>query len=228
MDRMKMRAHCCAALLGLTFLTPATQAAFVVTGGSTGGLPVSGNDYNGDLLGLGLDSMTQGGYLTVDQSGFVDFYLIGAESTYSDTFTVTEHPSMVTSGFTDPRDNDNSTNPMTPFNFGGVPGYTKITIAVTAGERLDFQFSNDTNNNVVDNTLDYLTGRLFDLGIVFDSGAATLDQLVLAYDDQFSLFGDDNHDDLLIRADFRPVPIPAAIWLFGAGLAGLIGVSRRK
>ena len=45
-------------------------------------------------------------------------------------------------------------------------------------------------------------------------------------------------DDLAIfngedftRAQFQavtPVPLPAAIWLFGSGLLGLIGVSRRK
>ena len=28
--------------------------------------------------------------------------------------------------------------------------------------------------------------------------------------------------------DVSPVPVPAAVWLFGAGLIGLIGVSRRK
>ena len=31
-----------------------------------------------------------------------------------------------------------------------------------------------------------------------------------------------------VRLDFSPVPIPAAVWLFGSGLLGLIGVARRK
>ena len=26
----------------------------------------------------------------------------------------------------------------------------------------------------------------------------------------------------------NPVPIPAAVWLFGSGLIGLIGIARRK
>jgi hypothetical protein len=26
----------------------------------------------------------------------------------------------------------------------------------------------------------------------------------------------------------RPVPVPPAVWLFGSGLLGLIGVARRK
>ena len=32
----------------------------------------------------------------------------------------------------------------------------------------------------------------------------------------------------LVYAEFSPVPVPAAVWLFGSGLLGLIGVARRK
>ena len=35
-----------------------------------------------------------------------------------------------------------------------------------------------------------------------------------------------NHADLSF--EFQPVPIPAAVWLFGSGLIGLIGIARRK
>ena len=39
-----------------------------------------------------------------------------------------------------------------------------------------------------------------------------------------------DEQNLLLRAqyDFAPVPIPAAFWLFGSGLVGLMGVARRK
>ena len=33
---------------------------------------------------------------------------------------------------------------------------------------------------------------------------------------------------LLDNLTFRPVPVPAAVWLFGSGLLGLIGFARRK
>lgn len=206
----------------VSLLNLPAQAAFVMNGGTNTNLPLTGNDYNSDLMGLGFDAMRTEGYLSVDQSGFIDFYFIGAESTYSDTFTVTEHPSSTTSSITDPANNSGASK--TPFDFGGVTGYTPITIAVTAGERLDFQFSNNVNFNTVNN----LTGsRLFDLGIIYDVGAPTLNQVVLAYDDQFSILGlDDNHDDLLIRADFRPVPVPPAVWLFISGLVGFARVAR--
>jgi len=32
----------------------------------------------------------------------------------------------------------------------------------------------------------------------------------------------------LMWADFTPVPVPAAVWLFGSGLVGLVGMARRK
>lgn len=211
------------ALFGLAFMAP-TQAAFIITGGSNNNLPVSGNDYNGDLSGLGFDAMREGGYLSVDMDGFVTFRLVGAESAFENTFTVTEHPSLTTSSITELGGSGAS---KLPFTFGGIGA--SITIAVTAGERLDFQFSNDTNSNIVNNTLSYTLGRLYDLGIVYDTSAIALEQLVLAYDDQFSTIGvDDNHDDMLIRVDFSPVPVPAAVWLFGSGLIGLAGVARRK
>jgi hypothetical protein len=35
-------------------------------------------------------------------------------------------------------------------------------------------------------------------------------------------------DNISITADVAAVPVPAAVWLFGSGLLGLIGVARRK
>ena len=31
-----------------------------------------------------------------------------------------------------------------------------------------------------------------------------------------------------VRMDVQVVPVPAAVWLFGTGLLGLIGIARRK
>ena len=32
----------------------------------------------------------------------------------------------------------------------------------------------------------------------------------------------------VLRGTFNPIPIPAAVWLFGSGLLGLIGIAKRK
>lgn len=36
------------------------------------------------------------------------------------------------------------------------------------------------------------------------------------------------NSDLSFRTYVQPVPVPAAVWLFGSGLLGLIGIARRK
>jgi hypothetical protein len=40
--------------------------------------------------------------------------------------------------------------------------------------------------------------------------------------------GDRDFNDIVLEVSFAPVPIPAAVWLFGSGLLGLIGIARRK
>ncbi len=37
-----------------------------------------------------------------------------------------------------------------------------------------------------------------------------------------------HHPLVNTNPDVSPVPLPAAVWLFGAGLIGMIGVARRK
>ncbi len=57
----------------------------------------------------------------------------------------------------------------------------------------------------------------FGLSVVLD----TLNEQYIA----LNYLGSDNHGVMLVRT---PVPIPAAVWLFGSGLLGLIGFSKRK
>jgi hypothetical protein len=40
--------------------------------------------------------------------------------------------------------------------------------------------------------------------------------------------GDRDFNDVVVEVNVAPIPIPAAVWLFGSGLLGLIGIARRK
>ena len=42
-------------------------------------------------------------------------------------------------------------------------------------------------------------------------------------------YGDGDYNDLVLYVEsVQPVPVPAAVWLFGSGLLGLVGIARRR
>ena len=73
-------------------------------------------------------------------------------------------------------------------------------------------FTDENNRNVMTN-LDSIYG--------WDSASAN------PYKDA-GLSADSRYGSYLVRASVSTVPIPAAVWLFGSGLIGLIGLARRK
>lgn len=191
---------------GLLAFVPASNAALILSGGTTVPMPIIGNDFDSDLDALGYTDMTTDAQLSVDQDGFVTFTYIGAESGFTNSFN-TSSGSMSEAN--------------EAFNFSG---YSSLTINVSAGDTLDFSFTSSDVNAL--SPVNNLAGtNLEGLGI-FTAGSS-LQQVVLGYDDQ-NFNDDDNHDDMLIRVDFSPVPVPAAVWLFGSGLIGLFGLARRK
>jgi len=195
------------------------QASFVIQGGSTQNLPITGNDFNAELISLGFSQMNAGGQLRVSQDGFIDFYYVGAESGFNNTFTAQGNAlSGNNKGFL--------TEHNEAFDFSGYAGFT---IAVSANDILNFSFTSD-NATALTPVENLGNTNLQGLGIYFDpSQSGSLQQVMLGYDDQ-TINDDDDFEDMLVRADFRPstvVPLPAAIWLFGSGLLGLIGISKR-
>ncbi len=185
------------------------NAAFVLSGGSSQSLPIIGNDFNINLKAEGFGQMITGAQLRVDQDGSVTFYYIAAESAYNNSF----HTASAV--MTEKND---------AFKFDG---YDSITINVSEGEVLDFSFQSDgaVALSPVDNAAKTNLGGL---GIMSGDGRS---ELVLAYNDNITLTGprmDADYDDMLVRAEFSAVPVPAAMWLFGSGLLGLIGAARRK
>jgi hypothetical protein len=210
--RLRQITAVCAGALTLVACLSA-HAAFVFSGSSTQGLPIAGNDFNTQLQGLGFNQMTTGAQLGVDMDGSVTFYYIAAESAYINSFN---------SGSTITEDNDS-------FNWDG---WDSFSIDVAAGDILDFSFTSASASALT--PVDNFSGtNLQGLGIMASTSTS---DLVLAYND--NILGDSDYDDMLVRAEFRSVgipevpeipgvPLPAAVWLFGSGLIGLIGMARR-
>ena len=186
------------------------NAAFVISGGSTQDLTtISGNDFSTDLQGLGFSEMATSAQLSVDMDGSVTFYYIAAESAYTNSF------------------NSGSSNTMTENNDSfNWDGWESFSINVTAGEVLNFSFTSDNASALT--PVDNASGsNLSGLGIMTSTA---IPELVLAYNDNYLGFVDSDFDDMMVRAQFIPtaVPLPAAVWLFGSGLIGLIGMARRR
>ena len=203
----RMTAVCAGAVTLIASLS--ANAAFVITGGASEALPITGNDFNGDLSGEGISNMTTGAQLSVDTEGFVTFYYIAAESGYTNSF-------------------NSGSNTITEHNEGFKwAGWSSFTISVAANETLDFSFTSATAHALT--PVDNASGTSLEgLGIMTDGN---MSELVLAYNDNITLAGpgmDADYDDMLVRAEFSAVPVPAAVWLFGSGLLGLIGAARRK
>lgn len=114
-----------------------------------------------------------------------------------------------------------------------------------------FSFSN-TSSSVGDQVTFLNTGTSVDLAFTTnnlggldtidnDAGSATDTRLHLAFTDirgatgdvtsVYAFFGDgagdQDYDDMVIRLDIAPVPLPAAAWLFISAIGGLV-VAKRK
>ena len=79
------------------------------------------------------------------------------------------------------------------------------------------------------------TGVTNEFSFTFDDGAPASPFIIFAKNslgEEVTLFGESSHflgeNQLFVPGGPAPVPVPAAIWLLGSGLIGLVGFRRKK
>ena len=90
-------------------------------------------------------------------------------------------------------------------------------------------------SNVSGGSITLSGGNTFSLGINWGAGyygdssyslQSSPDTYLINFDGQGADGSDKSGSTLAV--DLAPIPVPAAVWLFGSGLIGLVGVARRR
>ena len=120
-------------------------------------------------------------------------------------------------------------------NFTGS-ALASTSVASVASGLLDFSFTSPlgtvTNGSNPDNTTDGVV-NFFATFYDPNDGTATSGTVLDLWLDDAGANDDDDHDDMMIRlsvegGSLTTVPIPAAVWLFGSALLGMVGIGTRR
>jgi hypothetical protein len=221
------------AMLAIGLASPA-RAALQLTPASLdrSGINGIGNDFSSQIateLGTtATDVDIYKGSLRATAAGTVSFYVIASESGFRNGFQIGSNPASPSASWVEPgagSSNDKA--------WGSTPVLVG-TLNVAQGDYLDslIRFTTEGGagpNPVPAGNFSLPSGQF---GIFLKKGTAGLDfnSLLFGFDDNGANL-DDNHDDLIIRADFQAsplvaaVPEPASLVVWGALLSGAAGVA---
>lgn len=221
------------ALVTAVALVAPAHAAFVsISGGAASGIPAN-NDVLGPAgIGSGGGSLILNGTLNITSTGVsLTLYDVGSESLWQDQIRLgnTSGPTL--------KDKDNfgagTGGVHSPFqDFNPVTqalGVANISFYRTSPGPSTFLVSNGSSPH----TLPGLGSASIAFAYLSDANrivSGATNRILVLLDDSGGLM-DRDYDDyvgVLVAKGPTPVPLPAAVWLLGSGLLGLVGVTRRR
>ena len=210
----------CMVAAGLALAASGASASFITVDGvspteSTIGV-VSNNNFGSQLAGQGVTTYTMGASLGVSADGTVDFYYYGKEAGYRNVFSEDDGDLTYNTGFSP-----------TFQNYFGSP-IAIGSMDVGAGSVLDFGFCAYNGSNRLVGCLTNAQNDARGINSFQSIALNVTDSVAWILWDDSGAGPDDNHDDMLIRAVFRPraVSEPGTLALIGLGLLG-VGLARR-
>ena len=107
---------------------------------------------------------------------------------------------------------------------------TADALVLASADEVDFSFDGAswTATNEAGNSLDLGDSANFMIAADSGSGYVAGTALPPPLGPNSWLIGFGSEDPQLAAVDLNAIPVPAAVWLFGSGLLGLVGVARRK
>jgi len=152
-------------------------------------------------------------------------------------------------------DTTDSSNKVELFD-GAAGAGSQVVMSIKSDGSVVLNVNNDTGIDFSGNSFGYymginngtffysdtsLNGDLFDHMLAYQgtgdeiqvgnnaAGLWSSNEYILAWEDLVFKDSDKDYNDMvLIVESVSPVPVPAAVWLFGSGLLGLVGIARRK
>lgn len=204
----------------------ASAVSLSIVGGTAGSIP-GGTEVNDALGPLGFVNPLGGFFgssISLSGPANVTYTLLGWEAGFSNAFT-TPGGSFSTEG---------NAGHLSNLEFDPL-GIASISIGNVASGLLSFSFTSGLPGSVANGgaNLDVLNSVNFFASFGGGGSATTGTSLYLFLDDAGGrkadgVTDDDNHDDLVVRVDVTPVPLPAGIWLFATALGGLGLLGRKR
>ena len=175
------------------------------------------------ILGMLLLVVASNTHATLVNYTITGDVIFGDEYGYTNAFGLTEFETITATGIFDDSVLTGSTGTVL---FGAGSGNTMtLNVGTTV-----FSASNDIEYDLGAPELEFLAGDLFGFDILIYNGVndATADfsSFFLGFDDLDGLYGE--WQTTVVFSPVSAVPVPAAVWLFGSGLLGLIGFAKRK